>query len=158
MSRKLQILLFVSVALNLFFIGSATMHFLGVRWHVAPHGPADILDRLGRHLDSADEASLRDVYQANRSKLDTLFAELQASRYRLRTLLTADPFDHAAFTAALAETHARREAYDRAIEATIDSVVAKLSLDGRRELFASSRHPPPPPPPPGAPPPGGPPH
>ena len=149
MSRKLQILLFVSVALNLFFIGSASVHWLGVRWHEPPHGPAAILDRLSRNLDSRDVDTLQGVYQANRVKLDELFANVQASRYRLRAALVAEPFDQKAFSEALADTHARREAYDREVEATIDTVVGKLSDDGRRALFSSSRNPPPPP---GAPP------
>jgi uncharacterized membrane protein len=149
--RKLQILLFVSVALNLFFIGSATVHWLGVRWHEPPRGPAAILDRLSRNLGSQDSDTLNGVYQANRAKLDALFANVQASRYRLRAVLAAEPFDQAAFSAALADTHGRRDAYDREVEATIDAVVGKLTTDGRRALFANSRNPPPPPPP-GAPP------
>jgi uncharacterized membrane protein len=122
------------------------VHWLGVRWHQPPHGPAAILERLSRNLGDQDAAKLQSTYQANRATLDRLFADVQAGRFKVRALLAAEPFDQAAFAAALADTHAKRDVYDRAVEATIVSVVGQLSSEGRRELFANSRNPPPPPP------------
>jgi len=133
--RRVQILLFVSLALNLFLAGFLAARWLAPEWHERPHGPQAIVERLTSHLSGADAEVMRAAFQANQDKLAAAFGELQQARREVRQILAAQPFDPDALAKAIADVRTKQGAFFAVIQDTILPAVGKLSPEGRKRLL-----------------------
>jgi uncharacterized membrane protein len=101
--RGLKIALAVSVALNLGVAGLVT----GIVLHGGPGGRGDMVRDLGfgpfeGALSEADRDALRGKVRAQFGDIRAARREMQADAQALLAALTADPFDPAALTEAMA--------------------------------------------------------
>lgn len=150
----------LSLALNIFFI------VLTIRYHdffrPRPADPGHVVALLRANLAPADAAILQQSFAARdmRPPRNDLLAE------RIRSALTASPFNGDLLRDAFKEGRASRDAFDQAMEDAFIDAAGKISPEGRAKLAAEQgRRPPPPrgappppreappPPPPGFPPP-----
>ncbi|MFI4988524.1 MAG: periplasmic heavy metal sensor, partial [Alphaproteobacteria bacterium] len=140
----LQLVLFVSLAINLFVAG----YFVARLWEHhrpdGPPGPMMLAERLAAPLNEKDRELLLSAWKANQPKLAGLNAELQAARRNVRAKLTAEPFDRAALAAAMAEARAKHLTVDEAIQSVILDAVVNFSPEGRKLLWSKPLLPPPP--------------
>ncbi|HXQ67001.1 MAG TPA: periplasmic heavy metal sensor [Alphaproteobacteria bacterium] len=135
----LQIVLFASLAVNLFVAGYFAAHLLHRREPPGP-SPMAVLERLSAPLPQQDKEVLAAAWKADQAKLAGLSAELQAARREVRAKLIAEPFDSAALAAAMANARMKHEALDAEFQAIIVDAVTKFSPEGRKLLW--SRPPP----------------
>ena len=133
--RRVQILLFVSLALNLFLAGFLAARWLAPEWHEQPRGPQAIVEKLTSHLSGADAEVMRAAFQANQGKLAAAFGEVQQARHEVRQRLAAQPFDPDALAKAVAEVRVKQGAYFTALQEIILPAVGKLSPEGRKHLL-----------------------
>ncbi len=133
--RRFQIVLFVSLALNLFLAGFLAARWLAPAWHEERRGPEAIAERLTSRLSGADAEVMRAAFQANQPKLASLFGELQQARREVRQRLAAQPFDPDALAKAVADLRVKQAAFFSALQDTILPAVGKLSPEGRSHLL-----------------------
>ena len=134
--RTFQIVLFVSLALNLFLAGILAARWLAPVWHHEPRGgPEAIVERLTSRLPSTDAGVMRAAFQANQAKLAGAFGELQQARREVRQRLVAEPFDPDALARAVADLQVKQNAFFAALQDTILPAVGKLSPEGRSHLL-----------------------
>ena len=134
--RRFQIVLFASLALNLFLVGFLVARGLSHAWHhEEPRGPQAIVERLTRHLSGADAEVMRSAFQANQDKLAAAFSDLQQARREMRARIAADPYDPDALAKAAADVQVKWQAFIAALQDTILPAVGKLSPEGRRHLL-----------------------
>ncbi len=138
--RTFQIVLFVSLALNLLLGGNLAVHWLAPVWHEERRGPEAIVERLTSRLPSADADVMRAAFQANQAKLAGAFGELQQARREARQRLVAQPFDPDALAKAAADVRVKQNAYFAALQDTILPAVGKLSPEGRSHLLPGMGH------------------
>ncbi len=134
-SRRFQIVLFVSLALNLFLAGFLAARWLAPAWHEERRGPEAIVERLTSRLSGADAEVMRAAFQANQPKLASLFGELQQARREVRQRLAAQPFDPDALAKAVADLRIKQTAFFTGLQDTILPAVGKLSPEGRGRLL-----------------------
>ena len=138
--RTFQIVLFASLALNLFLVGFLVARGLSHTWHEEPRGPQAIVERLTRHLSGADAEVMRAAFQANQDKLAAAFSALQQARREVRQRIAADPYDPDALVKAAADVQVKWQAFIAALQDTILPAVGKLSPEGRRHLLPGMGH------------------
>jgi uncharacterized membrane protein len=129
-------ILFISLALNLFFIGAwaafAWRHYAWER-----HGPwnaATRIERLAASLPSGDAEKLRAEFRAHQANIEAAVATYRQAQRRTREALRADPFNVEALRAAMAEARAARGKLDEALQDVIASAGAAMTPEGRRSL------------------------
>jgi len=138
----LQVVLFASLAINLFIAGFFAAHLLRhPRPQPLPAGPMTVIERLSEPLPPKDKEALLAAWKAHQAKMQSLSAEQQAARREVRAKLVADPFDRAALAAALADARAKHAAVGEEMQSIILDAVANFSPEGRKLLW--SRPPPP---------------
>ncbi|HYB55694.1 MAG TPA: periplasmic heavy metal sensor [Alphaproteobacteria bacterium] len=135
----LQIVLFASLAVNLFVAGFFAAHLLHRREPPGP-SPMAVLERISAPLPEKDKEILAAAWKADQAKLAGLSAELQAARREVRAKLIAEPFDSAALAAAMTDARMKHEALDAEFQAIIVDAATKFSPEGRKLLW--SRPPP----------------
>ncbi|MBV9348571.1 MAG: periplasmic heavy metal sensor [Pseudolabrys sp.] len=126
-------LLFVSLALNLFFIGIAAALWVRGPAPVDRSVPARI-ERLAAALPSADAQKLRAEYGANRGALEQAHGNYERARETIRASLRREPFDPEAMRSAMTQTRAARQAFDQTLQNVIANASAQMSPEGRRQL------------------------
>jgi uncharacterized membrane protein len=160
-------LLPVSLAVNLFFAIVAIRHqpFL----HPHPPGPRDVVGFLKANLSPADAAIMQQSFASHAAALAEVERGNQQFQDKVRSALTATPFDPEQLRGALADGRALHKAMEDSMAGAFVDAASKISPEGRAKLAASQapggfrRHGPPPdgfrgpPPPDGEPPPGPPP-
>lgn len=160
-----RILLVVSLALNLLFVGS----MLGARFVHPPRdwrrdGPPEaVIDRMLSGLPEAKRTAVKTLLRDNRQQVATRIDALRAGREPLREALTAEPFDAARVRAVAAPLLKLRGDLEANKVELLIRVLQDLDAAERRQLLQSRffrrllgdkdrrhRHdgPPPPPPPP----------
>jgi uncharacterized membrane protein len=138
---RVRWLLFVSLALNLFFVGAAG----AVAFRYASpvplatvaridHSPASRLDHLAASLPANDAELLRTQLRADAIKVASAQADVRLSQEEVRNSLRAEPFDPSALHAAMAANHTARENFDQVLHDTIGTAAAKMSVVGRNKL------------------------
>jgi uncharacterized membrane protein len=156
--RTLYILLFVSLALNLFVIGAAAgVYLFGPRMHGRPPefrggGPAMIAAAAG--LPDNQRAAYRDALRAEAQKVAPQLREARQVRRQAWTRLAADPADPTAISAELDRARTLEAAARADVDRTILEFAAKLPVADRARLGEAlaqpprrgGRHGPPPPP------------
>ncbi|HLI12965.1 MAG TPA: periplasmic heavy metal sensor [Alphaproteobacteria bacterium] len=141
-SRGLRIVVFISLALNVFLIGFVVARLVRPEWRSPrppPGGPDAIVARLSSKLDGKDAATLRAAFDSDKADLTQRFAELQSARRELRTKLMAEPFDHEALAKAMADLRTRHDAFIAEVQDALLKAVDQLSPEGRRRLLSGKR-------------------
>jgi len=126
-------LLFVSLALNLFFFGVAAALWVRGPAPVDRSVPARI-ERLAAALPADDAQKLNAEYATNRGALDQAHGNYETAREAIRTALRREPFSAEAMQAAMAQARAARQGFDQAIQNVIANAAGQMSQDGRRKL------------------------
>ncbi len=133
-------LLLVSLALNLFFVGTAGT--MVVRDYLiaptdAPQFDRSIdfrIERIATRLPSADAALLRSEFAARRGPIETAHDNIQRMREKAHAVLRQEPFDADAMRSAMADIRSARNGFDQAIHGVILAAASKMSPEGRRKL------------------------
>jgi uncharacterized membrane protein len=136
-----RLLVFFSLALNLFFVGVTGA--LAIRHYTAPPpaAPAPIdrsvagrIDRIASTLPTEDAAILRNEFRERAGTVEALRAGYRHWQDEVRAMLRAEPLNVDAMRAAMAETRAARQSFDEALQDLIASAAAKMSAAGRNRL------------------------
>jgi uncharacterized membrane protein len=146
--RSSRTLVFLSVALNLFFVSLAGA--LAYRHYTAPPPPrpapidrsvAGRIDRIAATLPTEDAAILRNEFRERAVTVEALRGGYRHWQDEVRGTLRADPFNPDAMRAAMAETRAARQAFDHSLHDLIVAAAEKMSMAGRNKLadWPSSR-------------------
>jgi uncharacterized membrane protein len=129
-------ILFISLALNLFFIGAwAAFGWRHYAWE--RHGPWNAntrIERLAAALPSGDAEKLRAEFRAHQANIEAAVTAYRQAQRRTREALRADPFNVEALRAAMAEARAARGKLDEALQDVIASAGAAMTPEGRRSL------------------------
>jgi uncharacterized membrane protein len=138
--RASRTVLFVSLALNLFFLGVLGATAVRQLWLQPPaalepsRSAAERIDRLAATLSAPDAEKLRTEFRAREQILEAAHAAYRRAQERVRAALRAEPFDVAAVRSAMAETRAARQALDLALHEVISTAAAQMSPAGRNSL------------------------
>jgi uncharacterized membrane protein len=129
-------ILFVSLALNLFFVGA----WAALAWRhyaAAPHkpwSPATRIERLAAALPAGDADKLRAQFRAHEGNIEAAIAAFRLAQQRLREALRAEPFNPDTLRAGMAEARAARGRLDEALQDVIATAAATMTPEGRRNL------------------------
>jgi uncharacterized membrane protein len=128
--------LFVSLALNLFFIGAwAALAWRHYHWERhGPWNPATRIERLASALPSGDAEKLRNEFRAHQGNIETAITTYRQAQRHTRETLRAEPFNAEALRAAMAEARTARSKLDEALQDVIATAGAAMTPEGRRSL------------------------
>ena len=138
--RASRAVLFVSLALNLFFLGVLGATAVRQLWLQPPaviepsRSAAERIDRLAATLPPSDAEKLRGEFRARAAMLEAAHSAYRRAQEAVRTALRAEPFDAAAVRTAMADTRAARQALDLALHDVISTAAAQMSPVGRNSL------------------------
>jgi len=139
--RSSRLLLVVSLALNLFFIG--TIGALAIRHYVTPAQPATTersrtaaarIERLAAPLPAADAEKLRTAFRAQEAVAERTRDALNQALAHLQRVLRTQPFDPAELRAALIEIRTARPVYEQVMADIYLAAAAAMSQEGRVKL------------------------
>ena len=129
-------ILFVSLALNLFFIGAwaafAWRHYAWERHR--PWTPATRIERLAAALPAADADKLRSEFRAHQENIEAAITAYRQAQRGMREALRAEPFNADALRSAMAAARNARDKLDEALQDVIASAGAAMTPEGRRSL------------------------
>jgi len=129
-------ILFISLALNLFFIGAwaafAWRHYAWERHR--PWNPATRIERLAAALPAGDADKLRSEFAARQGNIEAAITTYRQAQQRMREALRAEPFNADALRAAMAESRTARGKLDEALQDVFASAGAAMTPEGRRSL------------------------
>jgi uncharacterized membrane protein len=132
--------LFVSLGLNLFFLGVLGATAVRQAWLQPPaafepsRSAAERIDRLAATLSAPDAEKLRAQFRARQPALETAHSAYRRTQDAVRAALRAEPFDVEALRAAMAETRVARQALDRALHEVVSAAAAEMWPAGRNSL------------------------
>lgn len=134
--RPSRVVLLVSLALNLFFIGAvAALAWRHYAWdRREAWAPGARVERLAASLPAPDADKLRAAFRDHMPAIEPARAAYRAAHQRLRESLRAEPYNADAVRAAMADIRAARAKLDEALQETIVSASAQMDADGRRAL------------------------
>lgn len=139
-NRSSRLLLLVSLALNLFFVGATgtllLRHYLGPPPASVPidRSVAARIERLAATLPSKDANILRAEFRADAPRVEAIEAPYRQAQDRAREALRAEPLDPARLRTTMAETRAARQVFDQALQELIASAAGKMSKSGREKI------------------------
>ena len=129
-------ILFVSLALNLFFIGAwaafAWRHYAWERHR--PWSPATRIERLAAALPAGDAEKLRSEFRTHQGNIEAAVTRYRQAQRGTREALHAEPFNGDALRSAMAEARNARGKLDEALQDVIASAGATMTPEGRRSL------------------------
>jgi uncharacterized membrane protein len=135
-----RILLLVSLALNLFFVG--IVGALAIKHYVAPiPGPTVIdrtaagrINRLAATLPGEDARILREAFQTNSADVEAAQRAYRQAQDVTREALRAEPFDIGPLRVAMGQTRAARQKFDESLQNLLALAAARMSTAGRNKL------------------------
>jgi uncharacterized membrane protein len=139
-NRATRSILFLSLALNLFFAGVAGALF--VRHYVAApavtaapdRSPAARIERLAATLPAKDAEVLRAQFVARARAVEAARDEYRRLLDATRPILRTEPFDAAAMRAALSAARGARQTFDQLMHEVITAAAGAMTPEGRRKL------------------------
>lgn len=138
-----SVLLFISLAGNMFFLGvwlgSSVQQSTTATVHTADNlHAASAIKQIDREFSSLlpeqDREIIRSRMKESRSELREQKEALDSAALAVRNAMYADPFDQAALDQALAEERAARQNLHAAMNTARRDMAASLSPEGRRAL------------------------
>ena len=134
--------LWLSVALNLFFIAMLAAH--EVRGPRPPPGPEVLVEEMARAMPQADGERFRDAMARERPWYEMSRTRQRDARRALAAALRAEPYDEAAVDAAFLEfQHVGAETLQRFGQSMLP-ILPQLSHAGREAIAERTEHPGPP--------------
>jgi uncharacterized membrane protein len=139
--RSTRWLALVSLAINLFFIGTAGA--LIVRHYWAPSvmvsAPIDRsagarIERIAATLPSTDAEVMRVEFRAKATMLDAARTDFERAVNRIRETFRSEPYNEAATRVAMSEARLTKLRFDELLQDLIASSAAKMSVTGRAKL------------------------
>lgn len=131
--RRLLILaLFVSVAINLFFIGGVGYRMLTFEDRGSARPLPPNLGWIIRDLPDQRRAQLADTIRAGAESIRPLRREVFASQRRVNELMAAEQFDSQALQAAFAELRQASDRYQQATQEQTVAILAELTPEERQ--------------------------
>jgi uncharacterized membrane protein len=138
--RTSRIVLFVSIALNLFFLGVLGAAAVRQAWLPTPvafepsRSAAERIDRLVATLSPSDAEKVRAEFRSREASLEAAHSAYRRAQDAMRVALRAEPFDLAALRSAMADVRTARQTLDRALHEVISTAAAEMSAAGRNRL------------------------
>lgn len=139
--RTSRVILLISLALNLFFLGLISAGPVRHLFH--PHqravieprrGAAERIDRLASTLPTEDADKLRAAFRTKDRTLESAHAAYRKAQESMRGILRAEPFDASALRSAMTEVRAARQSLDAALQDVIATAATEMSPAGRSKL------------------------
>ncbi|HEY3592444.1 MAG TPA: periplasmic heavy metal sensor [Polyangiaceae bacterium] len=124
--KRLAILLAVSVALNIFFVG-----FYSARWIRKSPGHLGSFDTWG------DRSALREKWKEQSGSLRGRREAVESARRTVRLAFAADPFEAEALAAALAALRGETNETQQAVDEAIVRFAATLGPEDRKRVAES---------------------
>ena len=137
MSKRWAIVLFSSLALNLFIGGVFVSHW-GGRGHDVARSHAFGLRGASRHMDEDTRTAMRSMWSERADEMRPLWESMRQARQETIGALGAEPFDKAALEAALAKSLAASIASQEAFHAALVDSASELTPEQRRSFFAAA--------------------
>lgn len=134
-NRGSKLLMIASLGLNAFFAGMLVAR--GNMPPPPPHhrpSPAHLAEVLARTLPEADAVILRQGFADHMRQIERFDQEQESHIEELKSLLRQDPFDPAAFLAAMEKHRQRRDSFDALFQPAIADALSRMSPEGRRKL------------------------
>lgn len=126
-------LVFISLALNLFFVGLIASLWVRGPAPLDRSAPARI-ERLAAALPAADGEKLRTLYAARSAEILSQQTRYEKARNDIRAELRREPADGAALKQAMARTREARLAFDELLQNVIAQAAVEISPEGRQRL------------------------
>jgi uncharacterized membrane protein len=132
-----KIVLILSLALNLLFIGS----MVGARWMNHPHGsrwggpPDSVVKRMLKDLPEAKQNAILELVISHREAQKPRIKELREQKQALRTALRSEQFNADDIRQAAEKFRASRVAMGESKTELLIKALALLSPDERREIL-----------------------
>lgn len=154
--RWLAIALFLSVGINLLFIGLVAGHALhrpgpmmmgapgqfgGPGRYAGPPPGEGAIEGLLQSLPEQVQQEMRKTMRERRAQSEPKLRELQEARRKVRQAMVAEPFVPQRLSEAYAEVRKRGEAVQEDFHEAIVEVAGKLPPEGRRRLADMRRGP-----------------
>jgi uncharacterized membrane protein len=139
--RTSRVILLISLALNLFFLGLISAGPVRHLFH--PHqravvepmrNAAERIDRLASTLPAEDADKLRAAFGTKQRTLESAHAAYRKAQESMLGTLRAEPFDVSALHSAMAEVRGARQSLDAAFQDVIATAATEMSPAGRSKL------------------------
>ena len=137
MSKRWAIVLFSSLALNLFIGGVFVSHW-AFHGHDVARSHAFGLRGASRHMDEDTRAAMRRMWSGHADEMRPLWQAMRQARQETIEAIGAEPFDKAALKTALAKSLAASTASQEAFHAALIESAAELTSRQRRSLFSAA--------------------
>jgi uncharacterized membrane protein len=141
-----RVILLISLALNLFFLGLITAgpvrHLLHHRQPLViepTRSAAERIDRLAGTLPADDADNLRAAFRTKERTLESAHAAYRKAQESRRGSLRAEPFDVSALRSAMADLPATRQSLDTVLQDVIAAASTEMSPAGRNKLADGRR-------------------
>jgi len=139
--RNTRWIALVSLAVNLFFIGTAGALIVRHYWtpSVMVSAPIDRsagarIERIAATLPSSDAEIMRAEFRAKAATLDAARTDFERAVDRIRETFRAEPYNEAATRVAMSEARVTKLRFDELLQDLIASSAAKMSVPGRAKL------------------------
>jgi uncharacterized membrane protein len=129
-----RMLLFGSLALNLFFVGLTAALLVSGPDAPPPRNVATRIEEMAKSLPPADGAKLRGAYARDHTAVNVARATYEKSRDSIRDVLRREPFDIAAMQDVMSKTRAARQQFDQALQGMIAKAAGDMSPAGRKAM------------------------
>ena len=139
--RTSRVILLISLALNLFFLGLVSA---GPVRHLFYHQQrvvlqpsrtaAERIDRLAATLPADDADKLRAAFHTRETTLESAHAAYRKAQESIRSTLRAQPFDVSTLRAAMADLRAARQSLDAVLQDVIATAATEMTPAGRNKL------------------------
>ncbi|MEG3638049.1 periplasmic heavy metal sensor [Magnetococcus sp. PR-3] len=138
--RWLVVILFVSVALNLFFVGMLGIsYWRGGPLYRAMHGPTIggpyMMGHAMRHLDPQTRQQLRPIVQDHMPTMRDSMRQLHQKKRQVHTLLVNDQVDQAALDQAFSELRLHAQQAQESAHRMMMQAATSLPSDIRQQMF-----------------------
>jgi uncharacterized membrane protein len=141
MSKRWAIVLFSSLALNLFVGGVIVSHW-GGHWSARDRDVARShtfgLRGASRQMGEETRATMRSMWSERANEMRPLWEAMRQARQETIGALGAEPFDKATLEAALAKSLAASVASQEAFHAALVDTASELTPEQRRSFFAAA--------------------
>jgi len=135
LSKRIWLLLGVSLALNMFCLGVFAARHFGMRERFGRDGgPRAFMHHSGLHNAGPE---VQDILKRHRDDVRERMHALNDSRKRVRDALKSEPYDAARVAAAFADVRDKSSAMQADMHSVLIEVAKQLGPDQRRRMASS---------------------
>lgn len=137
MSKTWAVVLFTSLAINLFIGGVFVSHWVS---HGRDVGRSHAFGMRGasRHMDAETRSTMQRMWSEHAEEMRPLMEAMREARMNAVDAIGAEPFDKTTLEEALALTRSASTASQEAFHAALADAAAELGPEQRRSLFAAA--------------------